>query len=481
MAGETRATDGLARRNGASLRDPAGYVFEREGHVYRRLHADAAAVWAAFTATPLARDLMADGRVVPTWFAEHLTPNDCAALDAPGMAAGAASGVVLEHERIPVISHALEWSFSMLRDAALLHLDLMEALLPHGLILKDATPANVQWRGGRPCLIDVASIDRYLSGPWRAYGQFCRTMLFPLMASAHTGLPLTPLVKGHGLDGMPASTAARLLKGRASLRPGVLLHVRLQAWLHTASLAKKAIPANQRQLADHVTTDTVLRMMRGLRRALEALPTPAKTAWTGYRTTSTYTAKQLEDKRTTIDRWCAAGMTRAHTVLDVGCNTGDYSRLLAKHAKQVIGIDADAPCVDELYLAHQDNILPLVVDFSAQTAPAGWALGEQRAFRDRVKPDWSVWLAVIHHLAIHNGVRLDEVVREMANTSRDLIVEFVAPEDEMVLSLMSERNIERPDYSIATFEALLVESGLRTVERSSVTATRTLYLLTKGA
>lgn len=477
MTGETRATDELAR-NGASLRDPAGYVFEQNGRVHRRLHAGAADVWVAFVATTMAADLMAKGLVVPTWAAEDLTPSDCAALDAPGVATGAA-GMVLEHERIPVISHALEWSFLMLRDAALLHLDLMEQLLPRGFILKDATPANVQWRNGRPCLIDVASIDRYRSGPWRAYGQFCRTMLFPLMASAHTGLPLTPLLRGHSLEGMPASTAAHLLKGRATLQPGVFLHVRLQAWLHASSHGKKAMPANERQLTDSVTADALKRMVRGIRRALEALPVPAKTAWTGYRTNSTYTEYQLEDKRATVDRWCAAGMTRSDTVLDVGCNTGDYSRLLAKHAGQVIGIDADAPCVDELYLAHQVNILPLVVDFSSQTAPAGWALGEQRAFRDRVKPDWSVWLAVIHHLAIHNGVRLDEVVREMAGTSSHLIVEFVAPEDEMVMSLMSERNIERTDYSHAVFEVLLARFNLKTLDRHHVTPTRTLYLLTR--
>lgn len=477
MAGQTQATNVLAR-NGASLRDPAGYVFEHEGRIYRRLYAEAAEVWCAFAATPLGAGLMADGRLVSTWPANDLTPDVCAALDAPG-AAGSSAGMVLQHERIPVISHAQEWSFSMLRDAALLHLELMEALLPQGFILKDASPSNVQWRRGKPCLIDVASIDRYRPGPWRAYGQFCRTMLFPLMASAYTGLPLAPLLKGHGLEGMPASTAAHLLKGRSSLRPGVFVHVRLQAWLHAAAQEKNASPADERQLVNSVTVDNVLRMVGGLRRALAALPAPAKTAWTGYRTTSTYTEQQLANKRATVDRWCADGMTRADTALDVGCNTGDYSRLLARHAGLVIGIDADAPCIDELYLAHLGNILPLVVDFSSPSPPAGWALGEQRAFRDRVKPDWSVWLAVIHHLAIHNGVRLDEVVREMSSTSRHLIVEFVAPDDEMVRSLMAERNIARPDYSSAAFEALLGRFGLKTIERQSVTPTRVLYLLMK--
>ena len=32
---------------------------------------------------------------------------------------------VLRHERIPFVSYPYEWSFAMLRDAALLHLDLL--------------------------------------------------------------------------------------------------------------------------------------------------------------------------------------------------------------------------------------------------------------------------------------------------------------------------------------------------------------------
>jgi len=35
----------------------------------------------------------------------------------------------LEHERIPFVSYRYEWTFSMLRDAALVHLDLLLAAL----------------------------------------------------------------------------------------------------------------------------------------------------------------------------------------------------------------------------------------------------------------------------------------------------------------------------------------------------------------
>ena len=46
----------------------------------------------------------------------------------------------MEHPRIPFISYCYEWSFEMLRAAAMLHIDLMRECLKYGYILKDATP-----------------------------------------------------------------------------------------------------------------------------------------------------------------------------------------------------------------------------------------------------------------------------------------------------------------------------------------------------
>ena len=54
---------------------------------------------------------------------------------------------MLEHERIPFVSYPYEWTFDMLRDAALLQLEIVERSLRHGWILKDATAYNVQFRG----------------------------------------------------------------------------------------------------------------------------------------------------------------------------------------------------------------------------------------------------------------------------------------------------------------------------------------------
>ncbi len=70
----------------------------------------------------------------------------------------------------------------MLRDAALLQLEIMDGALKHNWILKDASAYNVQFRGMRPVFIDVLSFARLRPGEiWAGYNQFCRMMLYPLM------------------------------------------------------------------------------------------------------------------------------------------------------------------------------------------------------------------------------------------------------------------------------------------------------------
>ena len=102
-----------------------------------------------------------------------------------------ASGATLwcgrwEHERIPFVSYPYEWTFSMLRDAALVHPDLLLAALDADLTMKDGYAYNLAATGapGRPSSTSARSSG---SGPASraGYRQFCQTMLYPLLLQAH--------------------------------------------------------------------------------------------------------------------------------------------------------------------------------------------------------------------------------------------------------------------------------------------------------
>ena len=119
----------------------------------------------------------------------------------------------------------------MLKDAALLQLRVTRKALSADLALKDATPYNVQWRGARPVFIDVGSFMRGRVGePWLGYRQFCMLFLYPLLLEAYRGIPFQPWLRG-SLEGIHPAEASALLRGRDTMRSGVLEHVALHAKL----------------------------------------------------------------------------------------------------------------------------------------------------------------------------------------------------------------------------------------------------------
>ena len=118
--------------NAGSFRDPESRVFSLDGRVFRGLSVDAAQVDLLVRESGLLDQLVARGVIVENWRVE-------------GVAAptGVPSATVVESRRLPVVSYPSEWSFPMLRDAALLTLDANLAALDSGFILKDASAFNV--------------------------------------------------------------------------------------------------------------------------------------------------------------------------------------------------------------------------------------------------------------------------------------------------------------------------------------------------
>lgn len=96
-----------------------------------------------------------------------------------GTPSGVSTDLILEVRRVPVVSYPYEWSFTMLRDAALLTLNVTEACFRAGFQMKDATAYNGVFDGRRPVMIDLTSIEQGFDGLWTAYGQFCDHFLAP--------------------------------------------------------------------------------------------------------------------------------------------------------------------------------------------------------------------------------------------------------------------------------------------------------------
>ena len=149
----------------ASFRDPDGFVFEKDGELYRRILPHGRASFDHFIHSGLAQCLVAQGKLAEFNVIEEDE-----------------QGAVLHLTRLPYISYPYEWCFSQLRDAALLTLELMQKALACGMILKDATAFNVAFRKCRPVFLDHTSFELYQEDtPWRAYRQFVMHFIAPLL------------------------------------------------------------------------------------------------------------------------------------------------------------------------------------------------------------------------------------------------------------------------------------------------------------
>jgi hypothetical protein len=368
---------------------------------------------------------------------------------------------VLRHERVPFVSYPYEWTFGMLRDAALLQLDLLLASLDEGLILKDATPYNVQFDGARPVFIDVGSFERLREGePWAGYRQFCMQALFPLMIQAHRDVALQPLLRGR-LEGIPPTEAARMLNGRHRLHRGVLTHVVLHARLERRYERSAGDEVRGELRKARFGTELIRANAKRLRKLVSRLEwKPGASAWAAYRTTSTYTDDDARLKSEFV-RGTVARVGPALT-WDLGANDGAHSRIAAESGSYVLALDSDHATVEALYRSLRESgdprILPMVADLADPSPGLGWRNAERRPLADRGRPDLILCLALVHHLSIAANVPLAEVVAWLADLGAPAVVEFPSREDPMVRRLLAaKREGSHPDYERERFERLLGE------------------------
>lgn len=455
-----------------SFRDPDSAVFTRDGAVLRGLSARGLADWERLAATDFFGRLTSAGALVGTTVA-----GDDEAAAAPLSPRGERWAAVLRHERIPVVSYPYEWPFAMLREAALCQLDVLAAALDEGLSLKDGTAYNVQFVGTRPTFVDVGSFEA-AAGPWPGYRQFCRTMLFPLLVQAHLGVPYQPLLRG-SVDGLAPSDVRGMFSGLSLARKGVLRNVVLH------SVLEKRFTGSTEQAKSDLRaagfgTDLAKATTAKLRELVAGLDVGRKAStWSDYRDTCSYSDTDARAKQGFVR--AAVAEAAPGLVLDLGTNDGEYALLAAEHADVVVAVDSDQEVVDRLYrrlrAGGRTDVLPLVIDLTDPPGGLGWRNRERGPFAERVRPDVTLALALVHHLAIGANVPLGEVVAWLASWGGRLVVEFVHPEDVQVTRLLANKAPGLfDDYTRATFERMLAEHFA--VHRHEVLpgGTRTLYL-----
>ncbi len=447
----------------ASFRDPSGFVFARDGVVYRQVNQVYRADYDHLMSCGLYADLAEAGLLVAHRETD-VAPED-----------PAVAYKVLVPQRVPFISYPYEWCFSQLRDAALATLAIQRMALDRGMSLKDASAYNIQFARGRPVLLDTLSFERAPQArPWVAYRQFCTHFLAPLALMSRRDVRLGQLLRVH-IDGIPLDLAARLLPWRTRLSFALATHVHLHARSQQRYAGKPV------RLAGRAMSRTaLLGLLDNLRGAVAGLRwQPAGTEWGDYSKEESYAPAALQQKQRVVEDMLAR--VRPATVWDLGANTGAFSRIAARQGAEVISFDVDPAAVEKNYREvvrqKETQVLPLVLDLANPSPGLGWHHRERTALLERGPADLVLALALLHHLAISNNVPLERVTEFMADAGRWLIMEFVPKDDPQVQRLLATRADVFPGYTRDGFERAFAR---RYDLREAVAlpgSTRRLYLM----
>ena len=393
----------------------------------------------------------------------------------------AAHEPALEHEVIPFISYPYEWPFTLLQRAAVLHLELLERLLLAGFSLKDGNAFNILFKGPRPICVDVGSIVPYREGDiWPGLRQFLQPALYPLLLTAHKGLPYQAWMRGTGSHGLPLGQVNALFGWLDLWRAGVARYVKLAQLLDR--LATQSLSIDRAEVSSaKLPRAALLANVRKLRKVVYQLKSQPRPPWLACGRVSPYDDAARQRKHASITEALRGMVEPLRLVWDVGCNTGEYTRILAAHANLVVAMDEDVAVVEQLSREgldeRIDNILPLVIDIANPSPGQGWRGAELLALTDRGKPDLLVALAVLHHLVIQKQLPVIQVLELFSLVAKQTLLEYVAPDDPLARRL--KNNIADGGNEIPCREPFesLVDQFFSKLGVFPITPTRSIYVL----
>ena len=419
----------------SSFRDPHGFLFTHEGQLYRGVTDQGKKDFDLFLSSGLYDELVRERKLIRHEEVKETFP-------------GASFYKILRPQPVPFVSYPYEWTFSALKDAALLTLDIQKKALKMGLSLKDASFFNIQFIGSNPVFIDTLSFEERGDTPWVAYRQFCQHFLGPLLLMQYAHLGINRHLQSH-LDGFPLSLAADLLPLKAKMRPGIFMHIVMHSFSQKKYKAH-SMPffglKKQLALVDH---------LEGL---VEGLAMPAKkSGWSHYvEESSHYSPGAMLFKKDFVSR-VLTGLGNISSVWDLGGNTGEFARLSAERGIMTICFDQDPVSVERNYrearLHEGLPLLPLVMDLANPTPAIGWGHTERMSLLERGKADLVLALALIHHLRISAGIPVKKIVSFLSECANRLIIEFIPKEDPMTSLLLAGRRDIFDDYTQDQFEA----------------------------
>lgn len=447
-----------AHRHPASYRDPAGFVFEEDGILYRQIHPRYQPSYEQLKQSGLYDRLISDKLLIP--HEEVSQPNTKDAF------------LIIRPQRVHPVIAPFCWTYNMLQDAALLTLQIQEIALQYGMTLKDAHPSNIQFIGTKPVLIDTLSFATWnKTKPWIAYRQYCESFLLPLVIG-HYGVPDSPKLLRAWPGGVPLERGRKMLPLRSKLSLHWLLHLHLHA-------RKSEQESNRERSKADFSPAKMNNLIHSLKLATAQCQSGKnQSVWTNYEQQVTERGQYTSHKHNVIQKESAA-LPAIDTILDLGSNTGNYSDCLRNISDKFIQLESDPQTANALYkknkTAGEQTRLSLCLNIE-DLLPAGCDHG----LIPSLKSDLVLCLGLLHHLTYRNNIPLSDVLNLLARlTNKYLWIEFIDPTDPLILEHFNAELVENRMIDQQSFEEQLKTDFTIRYQTKLADSSRRLYLCEK--
>jgi hypothetical protein len=421
----------MYNKDPASFRDSDGFIFEYEGSVYRAINESYLETYAKLISSGLYHTLVEEELLVPH---EEEKAFPFSIPQHP---------LIIRPFQVKQITYPYEWSYEQYRDAALCTLRIQEIALSHGLSLKDATPFNIQFIHGKPKLIDTLSFFSSDQNLWVAYKQFCESFLAPLALMAFVDHNIGRIGRVYH-NGIPLPLVSTMLPYRAWLRPSLCIHL----YLHARSQKSDQDTTRKIQMGSHKANQA--RLIFSLQHAVQSLPkSKSFLNWKNYYSDDCVHPLYLKNKIEIMEK--ALTEIKPHLTVDVGCNTGLFSKIASAHSETVIALDRDPSSIEALYLLTKQekitNLIPLVINILNPSPSLGWMSRERSSFLERIDPDVIMMLGISHHLTGQANITFPMLAELCSKTKKYVFLEFIPDTDSQFKKLFRSRANEFDWYT----------------------------------
>jgi hypothetical protein len=372
----------------------------------------------------------------------------------------------LYHKKMNFFIYPDEWTFSMLKDAAISHIELNRILLKNNLITIDGSSLNLNFYKGAFVFFDFGSIKNFECNPWQGYDQFCENFLYPLFLGEKAS-DLFEFFSNSKKSTISLNQIYKVLSIFDFITIATIKYILLPKLLIFLKKNKNT-PENK----FIIKKQNMLYLMESILNDInKILPKRKKISWKDYNKNIHYSEEDINLKKFFLSDFFN-NKKKYKNCIDFGCNTGSYSIIAANFCENVYSLEADEEALDELYLnlvkiKKLDNVHPILSNLDQINYSNGFLDGQRDSLKKRLRPDLIIFYALMHHLVFFNNIPLELVIKFLRDFNCEVIFEFV-PEDDKMSLLLKKNKLTFHSYTQDYFEKILLDNNFQILKRTKL-------------